>query len=108
MREGLGSRWELWEADLWSQGCAASSASALVCVWALLPHPRSVKLGRDAASTVQTVVFHLISYYQGGQMNCYSSVLQGTLGWMVEPSTSQGQELDVSDPCGSLPHQDVL
>lgn len=51
------------------QGCAASSASALVCVWALLPHPRSVKLGTDAASTGQTVVFHLISHYQGSQMN---------------------------------------
>lgn len=47
------------------QGCAASSASALVCVWALLPHPRSVRLGRDAASVVQTVVFHLISHNQG-------------------------------------------
>lgn len=68
------------------QGCAASSASASVCVWALLPHPRSVKLGRDAASMVQTVVLHLISHYQGSLTNYYSYVLQENLGWMVGPS----------------------
>lgn len=49
------------------QGCVASSTSALLGVWALLPHPRSVKLCRDAASVVQKVVFNLISLYQGSQ-----------------------------------------
>lgn len=66
-------------------GCAASSASALVCVWALLPHPRNVKLGRDAASMVQTLDFHLISHYQRSQTNYYSYVLQGILSWMMWP-----------------------
>lgn len=89
------------------QGCAASSASALVCVWTLLPHPRSVKLGRDAASMVQAVVFHLISHYQGSDTDYYSFVLQGNLCWMVGPPPHRAR-VGHSDPCGSPPHQDVL
>lgn len=73
------------KAALWSLRVCCIPASAPVCVWALLPHPRGVKLGRDAASRVQTVGFHLVSRYQGSQTNYYSYVLQGNLGWMVGP-----------------------
>lgn len=64
-----------------------------------------VKLGRDAVSMVQAVVFHLIPHYQGSHTNYYSYVLQGNLGlhligsrvgcqWV--PSTSGCSVIDIS------------